>query len=625
MCGERYPKDLIVTAEDFSKSGWKQAVASAKREGYAGIWSALSEAAKKAMEEGDKSKGKVLWLLADACSMMLKPESNNEPFKPMMVMPNGRSAIPEDFSEADIKFFAETATDIDNPWLQARLADVVWLCATPRDPDFAKMAIDAYRKIPLDKDTWISDGGECWKRAAGLARMLGNGTRERLKEIGESIMNAFDSAGADDGYLALWLSDLLDDNTQLLIRDQVRPIAEHLEELAHEIEKTGDQYRCRDYFDRAAKWFRNDDDEAKATEMTVAVAECWVREAEARIAAEQNPSHMVAASFYENAIQTYRTIPRAQRALHKVDERMAELRAKLSESGKRALEEMGTITTEGIDISEMVEKARDSVRGKSANDALGAFAGLYQINAKSIRETAIKNLKAHPLTGLFPATVRSRDGRVIAKKPGMSLGDSSSEDDDAAIQAEMIRNYSVLVGIVVQADIVPALEILIQEHRLREADFVGLASQSPIVPKDRARLFGKALFAGYDQDFVSAIHLLAPQIENMVRFHLKDAGVQTTCLDQKGIETENGLSTLMELPEVERIFGPDLAFEIRAIYCNAMGPNLRNETAHGLITYEGCQSIFAVYAWWLGLRLVFIAYWNSLRGGESDKETEVAT
>jgi hypothetical protein len=198
-------------------------------------------------------------------------------------------------------------------------------------------------------------------------------------------------------------------------------------------------------------------------------------------------------------------------------------------------------------------------------------------------------------------------------------------DDAIVIRSEMIRDYGILVGIVVQGDIWPALEVLLLEHRLREADFIGLANQSPIVPRGRERLFGKALFAGYDRDFVTAIHLLVPQIEHMVRVHLKQAGAKTTTLDIDGIENENGLSALMALPEAEKVFGEDLSFELKALLCDSFGPNLRNELAHGLLDDDACQSVYAIYAWWFGLRLVFNTYWNANRkgpdgekGGEKD-------
>ena len=78
----------------------------------------------------------------------------------------------------------------------------------------------------------------------------------------------------------------------------------------------------------------------------------------------------------------------------------------------------------------------------------------------------------------------------------------------------------------------------------------------------------------------------------------------------------------MCLPEVEKIFGKDLSFEIKALFCDALGPNLRNELAHGLLDDDSFQSIQSIYAWWMGLRLVFNAFWNAARNTESDKDVE---
>lgn len=618
MSNERYPQNLAVSLQDFEASGWKEAIAQATREGYSAMWQALSAAARSAIEQGRVEHGKVLWLLADACSMMLSPSSPNEPFKPFAVFHDRRSVIPDDLLDTDITFFAEIVDAVDENWLKARLSDLLWLKSKPRNTSFALKAIDAYRSLPLNTDTWVHGGRECWPRAISLARMLKGGAGDRLQEIDASIVTAFNAATRGDGFLGLWLADLLKSNC--LGRAHRADVARKLETLAHEFDGEGDLHRAREYFSAAAEWHRAIPDEAKAAEMTVAVAEGWVKEAVERTASE-SPSHMVAASFYENAIQTYRTVPRTERSTHRVDERIAELRARLNDSGERALGEMGLIQTPGVDITQLVENARKSVTGKSAQHALLAFANLHRgANAEELRDNALQRMRQHPLQSLFAATVMSRDGRVIAKRPAMSLGAELTADDEIAIRAEMIRDYGILVSIVVQGDIWPALEVLLLEHRLREVDFIALARNSPIVPKDRAGLFGKALFAGYERDFVTALHLLIPQIEHLVRVHLKQAGAKTTNIDKDGIQNENGMSTLLELPEAVQVFGKDLAFELNSLFCDAFGPNLRNELAHGLLDEDGCNSPFAIYAWWLALRLTFNTWWNSANPAARQQE-----
>jgi len=619
MSTERNPAVIGITAQDFADCGWEEVLSNTERDGYVSMWLAFCTAARQAAEDGQQPHAKVLRLLGDACSMMLSPKSTNEPFKPAKNGLRGkRSAIPEDLSDIEITFLSEIVGGISDLWLKARLADLVWIRKRPRDVSFALMAIDSYRSMPIDPDTWVFDGQECWERAIRLARMLNAGSGNRLKEIEYTVIGAFDSATCQDGFLALWLADLLFDNG--LGRDKHLIIAQKLESLAREFDNESDLHRTREFCGASAKWFRAAGDNAKFAEMTVAVAESFVKEAEARIASDK-PSHMAAAGFYEDAIQTYRTIPRSERPVHRVDERLKELQSRLNESGKKALDEMSVISIPGVDLTQVIEDARTSVRGKSVMEALEAFVNIHPYpKVKELRQQVIEKLQKYPIQAIIPGVVMGRDGRVIAKRPGMSLSDTPSEDDELGIRAEMIHDHGILVGMVVQGRILPAHEVLQLEHRLREADFIYLASRSPIVPVGREHLFGMALFAGYDYDFVTALHLLVPQIEHLVRFHLKSAGVTTTTLDSKGIETENGLSTLMDLPECETIFGEDLTFEIKALFCDAFGPNLRNELAHGLLDDNTCQTPYAVYAWWLGLKLVFNTFWNAAR--RIDREDE---
>jgi hypothetical protein len=272
---------------------------------------------------------------------------------------------------------------------------------------------------------------------------------------------------------------------------------------------------------------------------------------------------------------------------------------------------MDTITTPAIDITPLIEEAQNAVINKTTIDALVAFANIHDYIRKSqMREYAENELREPPIQNLGLGFQMANDGRMTAKIPALVSGDANSDDYKAIIWEKKVSHYRMCLDIIVHGCILPAFEILVREHRLRENDFVAIASQSPIVPNGRERLFGKALFAGYDKDFAAALHLLVPQIEHMVRWHLKVCGVKTTTLDRDGIDTENGLNTLIDIPEVDKIFGEDLVFELKALFCDAFGPNLRNDLAHGLLDDVGCQSIYSIYAWWFGLRLVFNTFWS---------------
>ena len=523
--------------------------------------------------------------------------------------------IPDDLSETDLTFFADIVGTIDDPWLKARLADLVWLRRHPREVRFALDAVDAYRSIPLDEKISRHDVRRCWERAIRLARMLGKGAGDRLKEMEKKIIDSFRIAIREKSNLALDLANLL--NATNLGRSRVDEIESGLESLAAAEKDNCAPRGVRELLEAASDWSRKVPDQTKKTaEMQVKIAESLEKEA-----AFEGP--LVARDLYEKAVHAYRNVPRSERGKYRVDEHLAELHARLTEVKKASLKEMQPLEIPDPDISSLIKNARNAVKNKDPIEALKAFINLHPgINVEDLRETTKEQLKTHPILSLAQTTFMSHDGRVTAKDPSMSPGETSHDDDGTSIHLQMIRNHDLHVRLVVCGSILPAWDVLLLEHRLREADFTSLARDSPIVPTGRGRLFGKALFAGYDRDFGTTLHILVPQIEHMVRFHLKQAGVKTTHLDHNGIETENSLNTLIDLPETEKIFGENVSFEIRALFCEPVGPNLRNEIAHGLLGDQTCRSAAAIYAWWYALKLVFSTFWNALHKDISSNESE---
>ena len=328
---------------------------------------------------------------------------------------------------------------------------------------------------------------------------------------------------------------------------------------------------------------------------------------------------MVANSFYENAIQAYRRIPTRYRDEYDIDNKMKLIRTKIATTGKASLDEMGLVKTPGVDISDMAEASIAHVTGKrNLEDALMYFAGLYPGSEyQKLAASARENMQESLLSSLFGSIHMSGDGRVVAKTPPANL--NAGEDDpanQAVLHRQIQQHFNSEIQFVVKGKILPALRQLLMEYRVTKEFLEAACHHSPIVPQDRIQLLGYALWLGFEHDFGNAIHLLCPQLENIVRVQLKNAGAHISNINTEGIENENGLSTLMGLPEVTDIFGEDLAFEIKSVFTDALGFNLRNEVAHGLLNDNTSSSISAIYAWWMILRLIV----HSIMNGSSFKK-----
>ena len=612
MIGKRdsYVKDnfdQVLAA--FNDCDWKPVFDDDSHKDLASKSFALFQAAKAAEEDGKESHGRVLRLLAEACSMTLSSERSNEPFGPLWRDRQDRSIIPSDFTESEIDFFAKITDSVDEPTLKARLADLVWVRSVPRKVKFAIEAIDSYTQAPPSRNTWFRDGNEYWNRAISLSYMIGKASGDRLDKIESSIIKSIEAESMDDTFFTYKLVDTLKSGS--LGNTHSEKIAEKLRSLADAFCSAGNYPAGGRHYNAAAHWYKSSGNEPASVEMTVAEAESSVSDADARLSSHES-SHGVAASFFERAIQVFRSIPNTHRDLHNVNQRIKALKTRIQKHGDQAADDMKTISSSSVDITDIIEKARDAVSGKEMLDAFKSFADIHVINVQELRDSALAGLSRFPLQSLFQTVVLSADGRTVAKPPSIDFS-IPLEKNEEAIRAEMTsRHYLPSVGIVVHSLIIPALDVLTLEHRLQTGDFIGLARSSPIVPLGREVLLARALAEGFNRNFDIAIHLLAPQIEHIVRMQLKAAGVNTSNIDQNGIENEYGLSTLIDFQETPGIFGADDSYEIEALFCDPAGPNLRNNIAHGLLNDLQVQSEASVYAWWFGLKLVFNSFWNSL-------------
>lgn len=613
---------IPLTLDDLIQSGWREIVVPVIEKGYPFAWQPLSVAARSAYEAGEHGKSRALWVLADAVSMMLVPKSSTSPFGASVQTSEGRSAIPSDFSAEELDVLGQFVAHVDEPWLRARLADLVWFQKRPRKGDMLLAAVDAYRSVPLTCESWLAGAGDGWRRALILARMAGRGGCTAAQEMEATLLTAFDTAGAEL-HFKLRIAQLIFDTG--FAEDRQPSIAEDLVEMGKRIGAAGDGFLARDAFSLARDYFKRLRDETRDADMGAAIAESWVADAEGRIIGGA-PGNTIAASFFENAMQAFRTVPRRERTRLNIEARLHQVQAQLGEAGARAVAEMRAVSSPSIDITELINGSRDAVSGKEPLVALKAFVSLYLgPNVEKLRAEAQARRQRFVLSRLFGATSLSRDGRVIARQDGDNLDGEDSEDQ---LLASMVQDHQIMAGLVVRGQMLPAIDVLRAEHTFTLQDFVNLAAACSLIPPGREHLVGKALLAGMNGDFDIALHLLTPQVEHLVRYHLRQAGILTTRVDKDGIENEIGLSSLMDLQGVDDVLSADLAFEIRAMLCNPNGPNLRNEVAHGLVDDDQANSLSSAYVWWMIFRLAFVSWWNSKRpaspssNDSADQETQ---
>jgi hypothetical protein len=117
------------------------------------------------------------------------------------------------------------------------------------------------------------------------------------------------------------------------------------------------------------------------------------------------------------------------------------------------------------------------------------------------------------------------------------------------------------------------------EHaiRLRDLDFLVLGN--PFIPMGREGIFARGLQAGFEGDWLVAMHLLVPQIENSIRHVFQLSGEIVSTLQAGGTQEERDLGWLLTCSKMTEVFGAPLTFDLRGLLIEKFGNNFRNNTA----------------------------------------------
>lgn len=548
-------------------------------------------------EEADSSRKEVLSMLLKAlCLTIYNPESSNSPFTHKS---NSGTRTPAQFTQYELDFYQTIIMLSGDTWLVARLADILWLWVPKgRNPDWARLAIDSYTSAEIQPDNWLSYQDKHWERALRLSIQLKD--KDRVSELTTRVLNEVYERHTDYPFMVLWM-------IKLLVKTDCCTSHRHdffsrLFEVARECRDSDNFYTCRMYIELATQISAKFDDLGEWLESLMFYADCYVKEGDSRF----DDSAMVANSFYEQAIEAYRRVPNKYRGSLGVDELISQLKHKLSKSGDKMLDEMATVSLPISDIEDIVDQAKAHVSGKvDTQTALLYFCGVLGAevnNMDSLRADAAQALEQSVFKSLVAIAHISKDGRVIKRTPAVSLNGDKEQYNDA-LNRQMVENYLFNMSFLAGASLLPALNQVLEEHVFSRELLESLCFHSPLVPNGRERTMGLALWLGFEFDFSAALNLLCPQIENIVRVRLKEAGEHTTIIE-KGAETEIGLSALVLKPKFEDVFGDVVAFELKAIFTDNLGCNFRNEVAHGLLSDDQGQSYHSMYAWWYVLRMI---------------------
>lgn len=190
-----------------------------------------------------------------------------------------------------------------------------------------------------------------------------------------------------------------------------------------------------------------------------------------------------------------------------------------------------------------------------------------------------------PLHSMIPRTVLGA-GKVV--------GESQTADGNRALDVE---RHALMEAQLLGAVVITTL--------IRASEAVNLSAKHLVAPlanlnldTDTREFIEIACEHALKKDFVSAMHILVPHFENVLRQYLKSVGVDTTDFrrdvgDGSSRTDDATLGSLMRksMPDGSSVrdhLGADLWDHVESVLNSQTGLNLRNNIAHGLARRHHC-------------------------------------
>lgn len=600
---ERPPRP-IVTAADFGSVDIQKIAQETSSASSHVIMRAYEVAFKALGEAKDGPEGRALRILAAIFSIGLRPDAQGDIWIPMWTMDGQRSSLPSDFSGEQSDVLGEVISYLIYPPLVARLADIAWTNDRAKGHT-GQRAVAAYCACAEGlaageyQSEFERDGADTLEAYSALVRATQiSAVLTGKKKIDERLRPAFDAVyeAAKVGGHFVALGKLMDFGFSQDFRTA--------EELATDGEAVATNARPGVYrmaihglLRRAARFHERANND-------VAKDRCLLAAAEQTLAMRHDvqKDSGAEAHWVDQAIREMVGIP-------DTEDRRAALEVELRELQLKSLGNMGSFSVD-LECKEDQERVTGVFGTLGLSDGLIQFAHLTSSpDPEMLRNEASQQRAYAPLSAILSAAYIDERGRTTKVVSGGDDEDDVSDDRywRSIEMGENIRRASI-VGNVIE----PARAVLMARFNITEAHFLPIVSYSPFVPPSQRMTFALGFTRMFQRDYISAAHLLLAQIEGSVRKALLDKGFDASKRRDDGTVEDLSLSNIFRrMPEqMNAVFGPALAHEIRQLFSQRPGPALRHEIAHGKLADSACYNADVIYACWLIYRITCLPLTN---------------
>lgn len=565
----------------------------------------ISIAYQEAAATSDSPAKEVFRLLSDLTGIHLNPDDRGGIWKPgFSSFENRRTIIPSDIRGGQSDILEEILPRIKQPALKARVADVVWT-NDMRKSGVAKTAIDAYCDCI---EGLISGSLEAAYPVGGRHLVDAQLPAHRALQISSAITKRGASLPNRVTAILTTLYDEAREANQPVIFSRVVQLCVDYKivepkqaatdlETAAKAEPDSYPIAILKTLDFAGALYKRASDQESEQRCQIGAVRQMLR------MRDECPQAGAKASWVMDALLRLRQL-KSEEAAALEDELEVELRR----LQRASLREMGTFAVD-IDVPGERERITQMFSKMDFSTALKSFALLETSpKAADLKTEALKLGEHSPLSAMMGVKHVDDEGKTIVDTAGAGSG----EPPDDWYLNMIARMESLRRAMVVTNNIEPARLTICGAIAIEERHFSPIVWQSVFVPRYQAPCYALGFARFFQGDFLSAAHLLIPQLEPSLRHILKCHGADPTKRRDDATEEDRSLDAIIgnHRAELTEILGGPLLEELDRVFNIKPGPALRHEVAHGQLSAGQCYSPDVIYACWLLYRVCCLFVMN---------------
>lgn len=289
--------------------------------------------------------------------------------------------------------------------------------------------------------------------------------------------------------------------------------------------------------------------------------------------------------LYElSAIQKQMQLDRLYRIFveYQYKEDAKKILSELQTLNKDVLNEM-SVTEIPFEISrELLDEYVGDMTFGSKEEVFSRFITQFVPNKEESKKKLLEITEKSPLLALCPTQLYDYKGR-----PGSKIGSVENDMEGRLVShiSDSMRYNSILVHYVIEENI--------NKGNFSKESILEFLKNSPLFESDRFGIIEKGVDAYMDNDYLTMLHLLVPQIENAIRNLVELSGKST--LEPQRLNSGFQLRTFDNLLRDETILniGEDFAYYLRVLFTDQRGWNLRNSICHGLFSSDFFNAVTA--------------------------------